>query len=268
MNGEESLATNYLDSKVKLVWSLNVIVFLFIVWLIASFSFVKLSIPFLGFDPGMAPTVLLIVLILISLPYFAWIELQYRAFKYGLGKTDMRIKKGVIKTETYVVPYEKVQNINIEKNPVERLLGLATLRIETAGSNPGESDIVLPGVSNYKELVAEIFDKVEWAKHAIEREKIFEEEETRIIERLTTMVSTIGNKINDIEARLSRMQVEIDDVKKHKEGEEAEGKKKEEIHPEIEERISGGISIKRISPKIRKIRKTKRIKEEKKSGKR
>lgn len=265
MDGEENnLPMHYLDGRVKISWSLNAITLMLVVWVIASFAFVRLNIPFLGFDPGMAPAVLLIILIVVSLPYFAWVELHYKAFRYGLGQTEMRIRKGVVKTETYVVPYEKVQNINIERSPVEKLLGLATLRIETAGSNPGESDIILPGVSDYKELVAAIFEKVEWAKHAMEREEMFEKEETRIIERLTAMVSTIGNKMNEIEARLSRMQVEMEDMKRRGGEEEAREQKIEEIKPEIEEKMRVE-SVKRISPKIRK---PKRLKERKKSGKR
>ncbi|MGB9719226.1 MAG: PH domain-containing protein [Candidatus Anstonellales archaeon] len=264
MDEEDSLTTYYLDSKVKLAWSLNAIALLLIVWIVASFAFIKLNIPFLGFYPGIAPLVLLVALIIVSLPYFAWVELEYRAFRYGLGETEMRIRKGVIKTETYVVPYEKIQNINIERSPIERLLGLATLRIETAGSNVGESDILLPGVSDYRELVAMVLNKVEKAKHAMEREEMFEKEETRIIERLTMMVSNIGNKMSDIEARISRMQVEIENMKRHREEKEAEEQKREEIKPEIEEKMQEE-SIKRISPKIRK---PKKVQERKKGGKR
>ncbi|GEM_PF-2169117 len=262
MNGEDNnLPMRYLDSRVKISWSLNAIVLLLVVWLVASFAFVKLNIPFLDFDPGIAPVILLVVLIIVSLPYFAWVELHYKAFRYGLGQTEMRIRRGIVKTETYVVPYEKVQNINIERSPVEKLLGLATLRIETAGSNPGESDIVLPGVSDYRELVAAIFEKVEWAKHAMEREEMFEKEETRIIERLTATISSFGNKINEIEEKLARMQVEVEDMKERHRRE----KERAEIKPEVEEKISGGESIKRISFKIRK---PKKIKGAKKGGKR
>lgn len=257
MNEEDNLITYHLDNRVKFVWSLNAIALLLIVWTVASFAFVKLDIPFLGFDSSMAPVILFVILLFIGLPYFAWVELEYKAFRYGLGPVEMRIRKGIVKTETYVVPYEKVQNINIERSPIEKLFGLATLRIETAGSNVGESDIFLPGVSNYRELVVMILDKVEHAKHAMEKEEMFEKEETRIIEKLTEMVSSVGNKINDIEARLSRMQVEMEEMKKRREEKEAEEQKGEEIRPEIEEKMREE-SIKRISPKIRKPKKGKK----------
>ncbi|MEM2963812.1 MAG: PH domain-containing protein [Candidatus Anstonellales archaeon] len=257
---EENGEWVHLDGKVKFLWSLNAILLLLVIWIILSFAIVRFNVNFLGFDSSIGPVVLFILLLLIALPYFAWIELVYKAFRYKLDKTEIRIRKGVIRTETYVVPYEKMQNVNIERSPLEKLLGLATLRIETAGSNVGESDIILPGISDYKELVSTMLSKVEVAKHAMEREEEFEKEETRIIERLTMMISNFGNKINDIEARLNRMQIEIEEMKKKRE--------QEERKPHVEERMGSaeaGESIKRISPKIIKPKKTK---ERKRGGKR
>ncbi|MEM4216135.1 MAG: PH domain-containing protein [Candidatus Anstonellales archaeon] len=257
---EENGEWVHLDGKVKFLWSLNAILLLLVIWIILSFAIVRFNVNFLGFDSSIGPVVLFILLLLIALPYFAWIELVYKAFRYKLDKTEIRIRKGVIRTETYVVPYEKMQNVNIERSPLEKLLGLATLRIETAGSNVGESDIILPGISDYKELVSTMLSKVEVAKHAMEREEEFEKEETRIIERLTMMISNFGNKINDIEARLNRMQIEIEEMKKKRE--------QEERKPHVEERMGlaeAGESIKRISPKIIKPKKTK---ERKRGGKR
>lgn len=255
MNGENG-EWAYLDGKVKLLWSLKAILVLLVVWIIMSFAILKFDIKFLGFDPSIAPVFLFVLLLILALPYFAWIELVYRTFRYRLEKTEMRIRKGVIKTETYVVPYEKMQNINIERSLLERLLGLATLRIETAGSNPGESDIVLPGVSNYRELVSIMLSKVEEAKHALEKEEEFEKEETRILERLTMMISNFGNRINDIEARIRKMEIEIEEMKRKKE--------EEGIKPYVEERIAlpgQEESIKRISHKTKKPKK-RREKEE------
>jgi membrane protein YdbS with pleckstrin-like domain len=246
MEEENNTTNEYLDGRVKIMWSINAIVLFFVVWLVASFTFVKLNIPFFGFDPSLSPVVIFAVLLLISLPYFAWIELEYKAFRYGLGKTEMRIRKGVIKTETYVIPYEKIQNINIERSFVERLLGIATLRIETAGSNVGESDIFLPGIGNYRELVELILGKVEQAKHALEKEEEFEREETKIIERLTAMISNIGNRISDMEEKLGRLQVEVEEMRKRHE--------REQMKPEVEEKMKEE-SIKKIPPKIKRAKK-------------
>ena len=256
MEEETNMITEPLDERVKIIWSINAIALFLVVWLVSSFAFVKLNISIFGFEPSLAPVVIFAILLIISLPYVAWIELEYQAFKYGLGQTEMRIRKGVIKTETYVIPYEKIQNINIERSLIEKLLGIATLRIETAGSNVGESDILLPGISNYRELVEMILNKVELAKHAMEREEEFEKEETRIIERLTIMISNIGNKINEIESKVSRLQIEVEDMKRRHE--------REQMKPEVEEKIDMGESIKKIPPKIERPKKSKERKKRRK----
>jgi membrane protein YdbS with pleckstrin-like domain len=55
-------------------------------------------------------------------------------FKYWLGKNTVTIKSGWINTRKTSIEYEKVQDFIIVRGPVARLLGLATVRLETGSA--------------------------------------------------------------------------------------------------------------------------------------
>ena len=75
---------------------------------------------------------------LVALPA---IVLQYLRFSYRISPKQIVIQKGVIKRQNRSIPIERIQNIQIEENLVARVLGLAKVTIETAGSSATEGSL-------------------------------------------------------------------------------------------------------------------------------
>lgn len=94
-------------------------------------------------------------------PYLVWVELKYRNYTYYFANIELIIRRGVLRIERTSIPFEKIQNVNVLRSIFERILGLATIKIETAGSNPNEAEGIIPGVGNYREVVDEILERTE-----------------------------------------------------------------------------------------------------------
>ncbi len=69
------------------------------------------------------------------------ILLQYWRFSYRITPKQIVIQKGVLNRQNRSIPIERVQNIQIERNLVARMLGLAKVKIETAGSSSTEGSL-------------------------------------------------------------------------------------------------------------------------------
>lgn len=82
----------------------------------------------------MEPVIFSLVTIL-ALIVLATIALwAYGNFWYEVTDDGLFIKFGIINQKTISVPFDQVQNVNIERSLVDRMLGLARISIETAGS--------------------------------------------------------------------------------------------------------------------------------------
>ncbi|MGH6658656.1 MAG: PH domain-containing protein [Sphingomicrobium sp.] len=63
-----------------------------------------------------------------------WLRLEYR-----VGPHEIRIDTGLLNRTSRAIPFDRVQDVDIEQGPVQRLLGLAQVRFET-GAAAGTSD--------------------------------------------------------------------------------------------------------------------------------
>jgi len=80
------------------------------------------------------------------------IILQYMRFSYRITPKQIVIQKGVIKRQNRSIPIERVQNVQIERNLVARLLGVAKVTIETAGSSATEGSLEYVGLDDAHEI--------------------------------------------------------------------------------------------------------------------
>ncbi len=80
------------------------------------------------------------------------IVLQYMRFSYRITPKQIVIQKGVIKRQNRSIPIERVQNVQIERNLVARLLGVAKVRIETAGSSATEGSLEYVSLDGAREI--------------------------------------------------------------------------------------------------------------------
>ncbi|GGM76677.1 putative membrane protein [Halarchaeum rubridurum] len=70
---------------------------------------------------------------------------RYRRFTYALAGTTLELRSGVLSRREREIPIERVQNVDVSRSVGQRLLGLATVRVETAGG--GSTEALLECVS-------------------------------------------------------------------------------------------------------------------------
>lgn len=71
--------------------------------------------------------------------------LLYRSWSYVVRDESLYLSRGVLTRVRTVVPYVRVQHIDTTRSPLERLLGLSTLVVYTAGSRG--ADVTIPGLT-------------------------------------------------------------------------------------------------------------------------
>lgn len=94
----------------------------------AAFAFVS--------DVGW-PTVLALAAALVSVAalgnYVMW-----RRFRYGIGVHELVIESGLLNRTRRSIPFDRIQDVDIERALLHRLSGLAKVRIETGGAASDE----------------------------------------------------------------------------------------------------------------------------------
>src|SRR3990167_3650621 len=68
------------------------------------------------------------------LPFcFIWAKLTYHFYRYELIDSGFRKESGGIYKKYVTIPYDRIQNVDIHRGILARLLGLSDLNIQTAG---------------------------------------------------------------------------------------------------------------------------------------
>lgn len=89
-------------------------------------------------------TGLAVFLYALSVMFLPW--RRYSRWGYHMARDAIRIASGIwIRNET-VVPFARVQHIDVSRGPLERMFGVATLTLHTAGSY--NSTVALPGLAS------------------------------------------------------------------------------------------------------------------------
>lgn len=94
------------------------------------------------------PPGLVIVPLALLLFWFVWLvpQRRYNRWGYDAGDDRLRIERGYLFYSDTVVPYGRIQHIDVDQGPIERRYDLATLSAHTAGTHG--STIVLPGLKH------------------------------------------------------------------------------------------------------------------------
>ena len=71
---------------------------------------------------------------------------RYHARGYALASERLRVGRGVIFRKDTVVPFGRVQHIDVGQGPLERFFHLATLTVHTAGTH--NASVALPGLKH------------------------------------------------------------------------------------------------------------------------
>jgi membrane protein YdbS with pleckstrin-like domain len=110
------------------------------------FLAVSLGLEFAGVAKGLLPQgaiagpVLLIALALvIRIP-----QSRYNARGYQIAADRLRVVRGFLWRSDTVVPFGRVQHIDVDQGPIDRFFGIATLTLHTAGNH--NASVSLPGL--------------------------------------------------------------------------------------------------------------------------
>jgi putative membrane protein len=71
-----------------------------------------------------------------ALVLLAWSTLEWLRRTYALEGGALRLEEGVLARKLRAVPFDRIQQVDLVRKPLHRLLGVATLRVETAGGGP------------------------------------------------------------------------------------------------------------------------------------
>lgn len=82
---------------------------------------------------------LAVTVVLLAIKYFL-IRLDYDMRYYVVTDRSLRIRQGALQIDESTFTFANVQNLRIHQGPLERLLGLANLVVETAGGAGGDKE--------------------------------------------------------------------------------------------------------------------------------
>jgi uncharacterized membrane protein YdbT with pleckstrin-like domain len=89
------------------------------------------------FNDPLTVVILWCALLFILYLIFSWVwaKLTYNFFLYQLNDNSFKKEQGVIWKKYVSIPYERIQNVDIHRGVIARILGLSDLYIQTAGSS-------------------------------------------------------------------------------------------------------------------------------------
>ncbi|MFZ1743020.1 MAG: PH domain-containing protein [Pontixanthobacter sp.] len=71
---------------------------------------------------------------------------RYHARGYAMSADRLRVVRGIMFHSDTVVPFGRVQHIDVNQGPLQRAYGIATLTVHTAGTH--NASVHLPGLGN------------------------------------------------------------------------------------------------------------------------
>ena len=94
--------------------------------------------------------------VLVATAGFAVLEM--RRLAYQLRDHDVSLRRGVVTHRTETVPFSRVQHVNLTRGPIERVLGLASLEVTSAGPNISIPGLAVSDAERVKQIVVERSD--------------------------------------------------------------------------------------------------------------
>lgn len=94
---------------------------------------------------GEFESVLTWTLALLSIPTILFAFARYLTFRYRLTGEELVIDSGVLSRRHRVIPLARIQNIDVHESPLQRMCGVAELRVETAGAGETEATLRVLG---------------------------------------------------------------------------------------------------------------------------
>jgi membrane protein YdbS with pleckstrin-like domain len=98
---------------------------------------------FLAAVDALAGVISVVVLATLGAMWTWFVRRRYRAWRYQERHEDLIVARGVMVQRLSVVPYGRMQFVEVTAGPVERLFHLSTVKLHTAAA---ASDARIPGL--------------------------------------------------------------------------------------------------------------------------
>ena len=86
----------------------------------------------------LAIEVVAVVILLVSRVFaLAMVKLDFEKRWYVITDRSLRVREGIVLVREATVTFANIQNISISQGPIQRMLGIADLRVDTAGGGGG-----------------------------------------------------------------------------------------------------------------------------------
>ena len=86
----------------------------------------------------------------------AYQVVYYQRFEYELTHDSLDIASGVVSRRNREIPVGRVQNVDVSRNVVQRLFGIAEIRLETAGGSSTEASLKCVSLAEARRLQDDI----------------------------------------------------------------------------------------------------------------
>lgn len=126
-----------LEPTIQPVWILQAGISAFILGAIGSIAFTFLPIG----DTWFGGVIFLLAFVFGSIHAV----LRYRIWRYRVREDSLYLERGVFRRVRTVVPHVRIQHVDVSRSPTERVFGLATTVVYTAGSRG--ADVAIPGLT-------------------------------------------------------------------------------------------------------------------------
>ena len=142
-------------------------------WVLLVFAGLGLFLLFLPSGLGLLNLLLgyvLFVLIFSLIASGIWAKLFYNSYSFEVSRQSLNVKWGVVIKHSSTIPYQRIQNIDVNRGIMARILGLSEVWVQTAGSSTGfgsfgslrSTEGMIPGlaVKDAEKLRASILKKI------------------------------------------------------------------------------------------------------------
>jgi membrane protein YdbS with pleckstrin-like domain len=83
-------------------------------------------------------------LLAVAVAFYAALHGRYRAWGYAEREDDLLVRRGVLIRRMSIVPYGRMQFVDVTAGPVDRMFRLATVQLHTAAA---ATDARIPGLT-------------------------------------------------------------------------------------------------------------------------
>lgn len=106
--------------------------------------------------------------------------LSFLCFRFRIGDQQIEVKSGVFVKKHLDVKWDRVRALNIERGPIDRLFGIGTISIDTAGTASSEVSIPAIRLDVARALQARV-DNLENQTDEFDEEEPVTEDDTKVI---------------------------------------------------------------------------------------